>query len=69
MDLKLKGKKAFISGGTHGIGLSIAKNLGHEGCEIIFCSRTIKRLNFALDLLMKKTVKYFKKDYKLIQFT
>ena len=56
MDLKLKGKKAFISGGTHGIGLSIAKNLGQEGCEIIICSRTIKRLNFTLDLLKNMNI-------------
>ena len=45
MDLRLSNKKAFISGGTHGIGFEIAKYLGQEGCEVIICSRILKHLD------------------------
>ena len=45
IDYKLDGKVAFVSGGSHGIGLEICKNLGELGCKIIFCSRTLERLN------------------------
>ena len=39
MDLNLKGKNAFITGGSHGIGQAICVALAQEGCNIIFCSR------------------------------
>ena len=35
MDLELKGKRAFISGSTKGIGFAIAKTLVKEGAEVI----------------------------------
>ena len=31
----LKGKTAFVSGGTRGIGLAIAKRLASEGADIM----------------------------------
>jgi len=34
MDLGLKNKNALITGGSHGIGLAIAKMLASEGCNI-----------------------------------
>ena len=34
MDLGLRGKKALITGGSHGIGLATAKALIAEGCEL-----------------------------------
>ena len=39
MDLELRGKKALVTGGTHGIGLAIACGLAKEGCDIAVCSR------------------------------
>lgn len=40
MDLKLKGKTAFISGSTAGIGFAIAKRLATEGAAVIINGRT-----------------------------
>lgn len=45
MNLKLHGKRAFITGGTHGIGRAIAHALADEGCHIIICSRNLNRIN------------------------
>ncbi len=39
MKLNLKGKKALITGGSHGIGLAIKKELEAEGVECISWSR------------------------------
>lgn len=39
MDLKLKGKKAIVTGATKGIGLHIAKQLAEEGADVAICSR------------------------------
>jgi NAD(P)-dependent dehydrogenase (short-subunit alcohol dehydrogenase family) len=38
LNYKLAGKVAFVSGGSHGIGLEIAKILGLHGC-ILFSDR------------------------------
>jgi 3-oxoacyl-[acyl-carrier protein] reductase len=40
MDLKLKGKKAIVTGGTKGIGLRIARQLAEEGVDVAICART-----------------------------
>jgi NAD(P)-dependent dehydrogenase (short-subunit alcohol dehydrogenase family) len=34
MDLKLKGKKAIVTGGSAGIGLAVARLLAEEGVEV-----------------------------------
>lgn len=39
MELNLKGKKALVTGGSHGIGLAIKKALEAEGVEVISWSR------------------------------
>ncbi len=41
----MKNKTALVTGGTHGIGLAISKQLGGCGCKVIVCSRTQERLN------------------------
>ncbi len=40
MELKLKNKKALITGGSHGIGLAIKKVLEKEGIKVDIVSRT-----------------------------
>ena len=39
MKMGLEGKKAFISGGTRGLGLTITKSFLNSGVDIAFCGR------------------------------
>jgi NAD(P)-dependent dehydrogenase (short-subunit alcohol dehydrogenase family) len=48
MDLKLKGKKAIVTGGSAGIGLSIARLLAEEGVEVTIPGRNGKKLREAI---------------------
>lgn len=44
MDLKIKGKCAIITGGSHGIGKAIALALANEGCNVAICARDRDRI-------------------------
>ncbi|MER5636611.1 SDR family oxidoreductase [Kitasatospora sp. NPDC002227] len=44
MDLGLTGKRAFITGGSGGIGLAIAQALAAEGAQVAVCGRSEERL-------------------------
>jgi 3-oxoacyl-[acyl-carrier protein] reductase len=48
MDLMLKGKVAMISGGSRGIGFSIARDLAAEGCHVVISARGEERLKQAV---------------------
>ncbi len=54
MDLKLKGKKAFISGSTQGIGFAIAEQLLQESVEVIINGRQRKKTEQAKKKLQEK---------------
>jgi 3-oxoacyl-[acyl-carrier protein] reductase len=47
MDLKLEGRSALITGGSKGIGYSIARFLAAEGCSLTLISRTAADLDSA----------------------
>jgi 3-oxoacyl-[acyl-carrier protein] reductase len=57
MDLGLSGKFALITGGSHGIGLAVAKGLAAEGCNVAICSRSQARLDAAIAELKTYKVK------------
>jgi len=44
MDLQLAGKKAFITGGSVGIGLAVAHALAAEGVDVAICARDEERV-------------------------
>ncbi len=54
MELNLKGKSALITGGTHGIGRSIAIALANEGCKVAVCSRNQERIKETISILEEK---------------
>ncbi len=54
MDLHLKGKKAFISGSTQGIGFAIAQQLLREGASVIINGRNKEKTEKAKKQLEKQ---------------
>ena len=54
MDLELKGKTAFVSGSTAGIGLAIASRLAREGAEVYLNGRASKRVEEAIARVKKE---------------
>lgn len=57
MNLELKGKKAFISGSTSGIGFATAKRMLLEDATVIINGRSTATINKAVDQLKKETGK------------
>lgn len=39
MDLRLTGKRAIVTGASHGIGLAVTRTLLHEGATVVACAR------------------------------
>ena len=54
MDLQLKGKTAFISGSTQGIGFAIALQLLKEGASVVINGRTEDRVKEAVAKLQQQ---------------
>ena len=57
MDLKLKGKKAIVTGASRGIGLRIARQLADEGMDLAICARGEEGLQKAIAELTEKGVR------------
>jgi len=53
MNLNLEGKYALVTGGSHGIGLAIARGLAEEGCNVAICARNQERISQTLMELQK----------------
>lgn len=51
MDLKLKGKKALVMGGSSGLGKAIAESLIREGADVAICSRNLEKLKSASEAI------------------
>ncbi len=51
MDLKLKGKRALVTGASKGIGLAVAQSLAAEGCHLDIAGRGVPALELARDML------------------
>jgi len=59
MDMKLKGKKAIVMGGSRGIGRAIAELLADEGADLAICARNPDQVAEAVASLQGKGVKAY----------
>ncbi|WP_048858205.1 SDR family NAD(P)-dependent oxidoreductase, partial [Acidiphilium multivorum] len=54
MDLGLRGKRALVTGGTKGIGRSVAEHFASEGADIAICARNTAEVAEAVSALAAK---------------
>lgn len=57
MDLGLKGRRALVTGGSKGIGRSIAEVLADEGCDVGICARNAAEIDAVVAALAAKGVR------------
>jgi 3-oxoacyl-[acyl-carrier protein] reductase len=57
MDLRIKGRYALVTGGSHGIGRSIALALADEGCNVAICARNKRQIEETVAELKARGVK------------
>ncbi len=57
MDLGLKGRRALVTGGSKGIGRSIAEVLADEGCDVGICARNAAEIEAVVAALAAKGVR------------
>jgi 3-oxoacyl-[acyl-carrier protein] reductase len=63
MDLQLKGRKAFITGSTRGIGLAIAERFVAEGALVAICARKKDQVAKTARALEAKGAKVFARAF------
>jgi 3-oxoacyl-[acyl-carrier protein] reductase len=56
MDYGLKGKRALVTGGSHGIGLAVCRGLAEAGCHVALCSRSRTRLDQATAAIQRDDI-------------
>ncbi len=56
MDLQIKGKNAFITGGSRGLGYACAIALASEGVNVAFCARGDSDIDYAKEQIQSKGV-------------
>ena len=54
MELGLRGRTAFVSGSTQGIGYAIASSLAAEGARVVLNGREAERVDAAVDRLRRE---------------
>lgn len=57
MNLGIENKNALVTGGSHGIGKSIALSLAGEGCNVAICARETGRLKDTVEQIKNFGVK------------
>ena len=60
--LTLTGRRAFVTGGSRGIGLESVRALAHAGAEVMYSSRSPSGLDEAARALGFHTVGLYAKD-------
>jgi NAD(P)-dependent dehydrogenase (short-subunit alcohol dehydrogenase family) len=55
MDLKLRGKRALVTGSTQGIGFAIAEGLAREGTDVVVNGRTNAKVEAAIEKIAGAT--------------
>lgn len=55
MDLKLRGKRALITGSTQGIGFAIAEGLAREGADVVVNGRANAKVEAAIERIAAST--------------
>lgn len=54
MDLGIAGKVAFVSGGSKGVGLATALQLGREGCRVVVAARGQQAIDETVEKIRKE---------------
>jgi len=57
MDLRLRGRRAVVLGGTRGIGRAVAETLAGEGVDIALCARSREGVAEATAAIMERDVR------------